>query len=283
MTRFSPSVSSFDWQPFLKLYLGASLTYYLATWWGYRQYDDSLPIWNVEEFFASSGLKFGIYLIVSVFLLGSRSYVLWLRPWLQAVVALIVFTSATSILQEVILGHFGYVQFFGDKLSVFNYLITVSFFALQGLVFLWVRDRNWRPAIVHKPEQPRVLRAPAREVQGWFEEQAVIPDSPIIVFGSRGKTRVPLRPTEISHIIACRNYATAHNSDGSYLLDFGIGEAEKRIGSMGFMRVHRSYLVNMAHLKQIEREGRSHRLVMSGNERIPVGVKYLKELRALGY
>ncbi len=270
-----------DWQPFAMLYVITCFIYYLATWWGYGGFSGGHPpIYDLEEFFASSGLKFGIYLFVSVFLVINGKYFTQINPWLLALLGGVVFLIVTSLLQELVLGFFGYVQFFGGKLSVFNYLITASFFVFQALLFLLLTERRRvRGAIVeHQPSGETVGKT-----QTLVKTVVETEDKVFLIFGSRGKTRVPLNVDNISRITARRNYATAHTITGNYLLDFGIGKAERRLSQQGFIRVHRSYLINLNHLEYIKREGRAHLLVMSDDARISVGAKYLMALRDMGY
>ncbi|MFD0050368.1 LytR/AlgR family response regulator transcription factor [Actinomycetes bacterium NPDC127524] len=57
---------------------------------------------------------------------------------------------------------------------------------------------------------------------------------------------------------------------------------EKKLSQPYFVRVHRSYLVNMNHIKEIEPWFNStYNLIMSDKSRIPVSRTYVKELKSL--
>ncbi|MBI2793658.1 MAG: response regulator transcription factor [Ignavibacteria bacterium] len=70
------------------------------------------------------------------------------------------------------------------------------------------------------------------------------------------------------------NYArVVLNPDGSLLLSRSLGELEERLVDAGLLRVHRSHIVNVNHIRQLKR-GKSPVLRMSNGDEIDVSTSY---------
>ncbi len=70
---------------------------------------------------------------------------------------------------------------------------------------------------------------------------------------------------EISHVEAMDNYARIHTSKGRFVLSQTLKNVEKRLEDHGFLRVHRSYVVNLTHIDLI-----APRHLVLGPEQIPI-------------
>lgn len=54
--------------------------------------------------------------------------------------------------------------------------------------------------------------------------------------------------------LSARNKSTyAHTYENQFLVDFTLGELEEKLGSESFVRVHRSYMVNLNTIQEIQR------------------------------
>ena len=94
--------------------------------------------------------------------------------------------------------------------------------------------------------------------------------------------RITLRTIEAIHIIriedilyceASQSYTTFYLIQGKQILvSKPLGEYESIIDRPNFIRVHQSYLVNMNHIVQFEKEDSGY-LITSTNQRIPVSVR----------
>jgi DNA-binding LytR/AlgR family response regulator len=78
---------------------------------------------------------------------------------------------------------------------------------------------------------------------------------------------------DISHIEAQADYISIHTAKKSYLALSTMHSIEKRLPANHFVRVHRSYIVNVHHLDKIE-EGTA----IIGQHMIPVGNTYKQRL-----
>ena len=70
--------------------------------------------------------------------------------------------------------------------------------------------------------------------------------------GERNGKRSYIPVSEIAYIEARADYATAYTQAGGYLVNDSISVLERRLASEGFLRVHRSFLVNIDDVRDIE-------------------------------
>ena len=238
----------------LALYATGTVGYYLFTWYGYGGWAPGHPpLWNLEEFVAASGLKFTVYFVLSCVLYR------WLWPvaiqrgpaalLAGLLVGLLAFTFAARSLQAQLLEIFGWVQFFGGSRAVLNDAISAGFYLLQSCVLLSVRAAAPLPASPVAPGTPDTVPAPVTLVKG---ELTVI---------------VPWQ--RVAYLKAYGNYCRAWVNGETYLLNQGIGAAEATAGPV-FLRVHRSYLINVQKLRGLRRSGRSTLAELDEGAVVPV-------------
>ncbi|HEY6251942.1 MAG TPA: LytTR family DNA-binding domain-containing protein [Candidatus Angelobacter sp.] len=88
-----------------------------------------------------------------------------------------------------------------------------------------------------------------------------------------------LRVREIQWIEAAANYVRLYVGDQSHLLREKIGAMEERLDSNLFVRIHRSFIVNAEHIREIQPCGNSEYLLVLKNGRsLPVGRSYWNHL-----
>ena len=63
--------------------------------------------------------------------------------------------------------------------------------------------------------------------------------------------------------------------DGGEVFQYGLLELEQRLPADRFLRCHKSYLVNMDHVKRMEKTS----FIMADGRRIPIGRTYQKTCR----
>jgi two-component system LytT family response regulator len=80
-----------------------------------------------------------------------------------------------------------------------------------------------------------------------------------------------------------KDYTRIHITGQSYLGSQGISVLEKRLDPQRFLRVHRSYIVNIYHVREVYREISKTFLVMNDETEIVVGRSYLESLKKLIY
>ena len=96
-----------------------------------------------------------------------------------------------------------------------------------------------------------------------------------------------LNPADILYADAAKGRAFLQTTDGRYPTQFTLGELEERLARSGFFRAHRSYLVNLQHVKEVipyTRNSFSLRLNDAEGTKIPLSKSAAAELKELlGY
>ena len=118
---------------------------------------------------------------------------------------------------------------FGVTVSVF---VLSGAFLLSGATFTTVKDEPIAPQD-KSPEEP----LPATRIPYEANAQTYFLD-----------------PAQVSAIRAEGHYTVLYVGDQKLFCPWSITEAETRIAGSGFIRTHRSYLVNTAHVTSFERK-----------------------------
>lgn len=93
-----------------------------------------------------------------------------------------------------------------------------------------------------------------------------------------GATTRMIRRDDVRYVQAQGDYARLHTDEGSYLVRIPLTELEELWADAGFIRIHRSYLVQLAHVTRA-RLGSGHPTVTSGDAELPVSRRLLPALR----
>jgi two-component system LytT family response regulator len=72
------------------------------------------------------------------------------------------------------------------------------------------------------------------------------------LFARKGSRIVPLRMDAVSRIEACDDYSEVYYRGETYLVHLRLQELEKRLDGEKFLRVHRSHVINLDHVEQLE-------------------------------
>lgn len=102
--------------------------------------------------------------------------------------------------------------------------------------------------------------------------------TPALVAVSLGGTTRMIRQDSVQYVQAQGDYARLHTDDGSYLVRVPMSDLERQWSAAGFVRIHRSYLVSLAHVSRL-RLGASSPTVLVGGAELPVSRRLLPALR----
>ena len=90
---------------------------------------------------------------------------------------------------------------------------------------------------------------------------------------------------EIYFVKASGNYSYVNTRGKSFLADFSIGDLEERLSGHGhFLRVHRSYIVNLDHVHKMRKDSPQKVVIVLGDDNhseVPVGSSYYPKVRGL--
>ncbi|MET1059648.1 MAG: LytTR family DNA-binding domain-containing protein, partial [Nocardioides sp.] len=131
---------------------------------------------------------------------------------------------------------------------------------------------------VLKPVRPeRLAEAVRRVVEG--AGLAPVGDDEQIPVERGGVTRF-LNRSDIRYVEAQGDYARLHTGDGSHLLRRPLTQLEEEWGPAGFVRIHRSLLVALAHVDEVRMEG-GRCTVVVGDADLVVSRRHTPQLREL--
>ncbi len=106
---------------------------------------------------------------------------------------------------------------------------------------------------------------------------------------SEPPARVTARLKDVVHILDAREIARFHAEEKyvlvrkgaeEFLLDDSLNALEQRLAHQGFLRVHRSELVNLARVRRLRLEGDGAVLDLDDGQQAPVSRRMLSELKA---
>lgn len=101
------------------------------------------------------------------------------------------------------------------------------------------------------------------------------------LIAARGADMVVLMASEILYFQADLKYTRVVWHDGSALIRKGIGQLEKVMDSRSFLRVHRSTIVNIRHVRGIKRDelGRLHVTMRDHGDTLPISKPFERFFR----
>ena len=94
-----------------------------------------------------------------------------------------------------------------------------------------------------------------------------------------GVTRFIAR-SDVTHVEAQGDYARLHTAEGSHLVRTPLSALATEWADAGFVRIHRSVLVSLAHVGEL-RVDAGRVSVMIGHHELPVSRRHTRELREL--
>lgn len=109
------------------------------------------------------------------------------------------------------------------------------------------------------------------------------PENVSTILVESGSKLISLELKDVICMEADKDYTWMHTAAKSYMSNYGISQLEQRLSPSQFLRVHRSFIVNIGHIKEVHKEGASAQLVTSNGKVINVSRTYMPELKRLIY
>jgi DNA-binding LytR/AlgR family response regulator len=112
------------------------------------------------------------------------------------------------------------------------------------------------------------------------------PESPPVyhtrMLVDNGKRFINLSVRDIIYLKADRDYTWIHTTDKrSYLSSYGISHIERRLHPAQFIRIHRSHIVNVEHIKELHRNLTRLVITLHNGVEISVGRNYQPALKQM--
>jgi DNA-binding LytR/AlgR family response regulator len=168
--------------------------------------------------------------------------------------------------------------------------ILARFAAPPQLVFVTAYDEHAVAAFdlkaldyVMKPVRAERLAEAVRRVEvavhGGGEPDVAEADETIPV-ELAGTVRF-IQRSDVRYVEAAGDYARLHTAAGSHLVRTPLATLEEQWAPAGFVRVHRSYLVSLAHIHELRLDSGHYAVRLSGSDAplLPVSRRHGRELR----
>ncbi|GAA4594899.1 DNA-binding LytR/AlgR family response regulator [Actinoplanes octamycinicus] len=132
---------------------------------------------------------------------------------------------------------------------------------------------------VRKPVRAERLGESLRRVAGsrTAPAPAVVPDEQAIPVELAGTTRM-LPRSSVRWVEAQGDYARLHTADASHLVRVSLATLAERWANAGFVRIHRSYLVQLRLVTELRLTGSGYVVAVDGVE-LPVSRRHTRELK----
>lgn len=188
-----------------------------------------------------------------------------------------VATSGTNFIAVSTMNEFGPVMS-NETLALG---VILSSFVILG-AFLWMSVTFLVPTA---PRPATIADAPIQEdVEAHQESPRTVPVAVRIPCEREGVTLL-VDPAQVAFVRADGHYTNVYTQGAQHFCTWPITEATKRLGAVGFLKTHRSYLVNPAQVQHFERlkdSGVCH-FASTDLPPVPVSRSHLKSVRdALG-
>lgn len=106
-------------------------------------------------------------------------------------------------------------------------------------------------------------------------------DYPSRVLVQHNKKLITISVDTIQWIEAYGDYSKLHVDQQTYLSSFGITDLEKKLDSQQFLRVHRSSIINLDKVKELNKYGKSYDVTMLNNDVVRVSRGYMEALKKI--
>ena len=89
--------------------------------------------------------------------------------------------------------------------------------------------------------------------------------------------------SDVLWIDAEGDYSKLITSKGNYLSNYGISHLENKLNPQHFIRVHRSSIINLAFVKEIQKQISSYDVIMQNNDVVRVSRGYMENIKRITY
>lgn len=230
--------------------------------------------------------------VVSVVLFCSLVYLSWFAIGIVSSVQTEVVVSVLAILFWLAGGFavqewIGWIE--GDTYAPFA--VTAPFRALFGIL-CWTIVMMWYKLLALQAGQIVVKEETVTEAEELSEDRNIeesdrlAEEEHLHRITVKDGTRIHLINTEdLLYVQACGDYVTLITPEGQYVKELTMKYLETHLSADGFVRIHRSTIVNVTQISRVELFGKeSYRLLLKNGDKLRVslsGYKLLKTRLAL--
>ena len=114
--------------------------------------------------------------------------------------------------------------------------------------------------------------------QSIFMEDTTYPTRVLVQFN---KKLITVKCDEILWIEAYGDYSRIHTLGQVYLSNFGISDLEKKLNPQLFLRVHRSSMINLDKVQELNKYGKSYDVTLENGDVVRVSRGYMDAIKRL--
>lgn len=112
--------------------------------------------------------------------------------------------------------------------------------------------------------------------QSIFMQETAYPSRVLV---QSNKRLITIKCEEIIWIEAYGDYSKIHTQEHAFLSNFGISDLEKKLNPQCFLRVHRSHMVNLDKVKELNKYGKSYDITMENGAIVRVSRGYMNAIK----
>ena len=129
------------------------------------------------------------------------------------------------------------------------------------------------------------------QLQSWPEEEIrsrvkamTPPEMPTTrIFVQNGTRIMPLNLADVVYIEADKDYSRFYTAESSFLSNHGISQLEQRLPAGMFLRIHRSFIININHIKELHRETSGGYIITSDDRTVSISRTHMPKLKKFIY
>ncbi len=114
--------------------------------------------------------------------------------------------------------------------------------------------------------------------------ESLIKDKPTFpeqILVNKNRKLITLPVSSIIWIEAYGDYAKLHTAQDVYISNYGITTMEEKLNPRSFLRVHRSAIINLQQVKELERYAKSYDVLMKNGAVVRVSRGYMDKLKEI--
>ena len=184
-------------------------------------------------------------------------------------------TEVDLIFLDIEMPHFTGIDFINaiDKKPLIIFTTAYSNYAVEGFDFGAV-DYLIKPIPFNRFLKAVVraenIFAPSEPIQNTIAPTITAEETNDFMFVRAEYENVKINYSDILFVEGLKDYVKIHTTDGKYVLTLmSLIKLENALSSKGFSRIHRSYIINLEHIKSIQKNK-----VIIADRRLPISESY---------
>lgn len=98
---------------------------------------------------------------------------------------------------------------------------------------------------------------------------------------NKNKKLITISVSNIIRVEAYGDYSKLYTNDTVFVSNYGISNLEEKLNPKNFIRVHRSSIVNLKQIREVQRYSKTFEITMVNNDKVKVSLSYIDNLKGL--